>query len=567
MGPCFAAKKLNILIYMRHVIMVGRMKRLSFFLFFIVSIILVQYILHPHTLVIADEIAYFLTAESLATHGTFVVNSHIIHSTMFPFDLFVPARWGLIAKYPPGWPLFMVVFFLIPGSYLFLYLNIFIGTGTIVLCYLIGKEWFGEKTGFLAAVILALSPTHSLFMNTSMSDIFSTFLICLSVLVYLFALKHHTGRSWILNSLCGLIAGYAVCVRYSNIYILAVLISLTLFDRKNLKKMMGNLISLIIGLTVPLCFLLWFHHHEFGSFFQTGYSIKSDVPNFISDKYFKKLLGYLTAIITTGLPGFGLFGLLGLGLMVKQHIKKGIFCLSLGIIPILIYSAYYWYSYSYVDISRFIVSSLPFLAIGGAYFILTPLFWRRTPSRLVIGVLCGLCAVGSGFKLLDVSLNRFKPSTSLMKNLFQLPDKTIVVLSHSEYPASILLTRKQIRTVDVEMVCDPPAKTTHPVPQDLNEELTTSNPGQRKRKRHLGGLTAQKKSLGRGQWYDVDRAERKARNLLTRALNGPGVYAALNQVELSLFLNYFCPDCPPSYINEDKQHRWMIVHVTSEDSR
>src|SRR5262249_38801354 len=65
------------------------------------------------------------------------------------------------AWWPPVYPLFLALTSLVGRHYLFIVVpQAIMGTGTVLLVFLIGQEMFGTRVGFIACVINALYPYY-----------------------------------------------------------------------------------------------------------------------------------------------------------------------------------------------------------------------------------------------------------------------------------------------------------------------------------------------------------------------------------------------------------------------
>src|SRR5258708_3649307 len=118
---------------------------------------------------------------------------------------------GGYAMRPPAYPYFLVVGAFLGGNYLLTVIpEALFGTATTLLAYLIGKELFGNRSGFIAAVITAFYPYYvvhdTVLQETSMATLAGAW----SVYLLLRARSSAWPGPWLL---AGLVLGASVLVR------------------------------------------------------------------------------------------------------------------------------------------------------------------------------------------------------------------------------------------------------------------------------------------------------------------------------------------------------------------
>jgi 4-amino-4-deoxy-L-arabinose transferase-like glycosyltransferase len=123
--------------------------------------------------------------------------------------LFAPGR-GWAAR-QPVYPLFLAVGLLLGGSYLPLVIcEALFGVATALLAFLIGRRWFGERAGLIAAALAALYPYYvvhdTALQDTSMVGVGAT----LAVWVFLRARISASAWAWLG---AGLVAVVIVLIR------------------------------------------------------------------------------------------------------------------------------------------------------------------------------------------------------------------------------------------------------------------------------------------------------------------------------------------------------------------
>ncbi len=81
---------------------------------------------------------------------------------------------------PPMLPYLLSLFYLVKIDFLINLLMPIIGTATVFLIYLLGSKMFNEKVGLIAASFLAFVPLHIFYSGRILTDVISTFLICVT---------------------------------------------------------------------------------------------------------------------------------------------------------------------------------------------------------------------------------------------------------------------------------------------------------------------------------------------------------------------------------------------------
>ncbi len=86
-----------------------------------------------------------------------------------------------------------------------------LGTFTVVLVYLLGRRVFSQRVGFVAALILAVSPGHVVQSRFVLPNVPTTFLVVLTALL---ALRVMDRQTYSASLLAGLAAGFTVSSKY-----------------------------------------------------------------------------------------------------------------------------------------------------------------------------------------------------------------------------------------------------------------------------------------------------------------------------------------------------------------
>ena len=122
------------------------------------------------------------------------------------------------ARYPPGWPAVLSVFYLLFGTNAqpAVVFNALVGAASCVLTYFLGWRLFDRKAGLWGALILALFPVHILYSPILLTEVFFTFLLTLTLI---FAARGMTHRRALT---LGLLAGALTLVRGEAVLLPAV---------------------------------------------------------------------------------------------------------------------------------------------------------------------------------------------------------------------------------------------------------------------------------------------------------------------------------------------------------
>lgn len=158
-----------------------------------------------------DSTFYYYSAKSIAVgHGYAILG----HPTAF---------------FPVGWPAFLAFFFAItgPSIWTILVLNVILWTVTVGLVYALGRRMGGRATGVVAALIIAISPTLTLYVLRAYSE---ALFIPLLIVVGLLLTARRESPALPVAALAGIVLGLAILVR-STAAPLAFLLGLWLFLR------------------------------------------------------------------------------------------------------------------------------------------------------------------------------------------------------------------------------------------------------------------------------------------------------------------------------------------------
>jgi len=323
--------------------------------------------------------------------------------------------------YPIGYPLLIIPFYMIFGSqpYNAVYCSLFFSLLSIILIYLIGKRVANRPTGVVAALFFTLCPAYIMMGKIISSASLSTFLYLFVFWLFLKAIAPEQKRNVSLLLLMGLIIGYCVSVRYSNMLIYPAIIVSLIYARNFKFKLSfreGFIIS--IGVIIALIPLLLYNLHAYGSPFTTGYEYwhmgnefsfkKFALPHDeggVSKKgyfilYINALLGVAKHKYFYPLTMLPLILIGGLSIVLKN--KKVIssskillmFTVAITSFHLIFYSSYH------VQRHRYFLAIVPFLLLVGAYSIGSNVPWQKfkwlSKRTLLSGVSCMLALLVIG---------------------------------------------------------------------------------------------------------------------------------------------------------------------------
>src|SRR3989344_1291734 len=158
----------------------------------------------PHSasqypIVEGDSSSYFILAQNL-------LQNHVYSLSASP--PFIPESFRL-----PGYPFFLYFFQLLGFPLvLIIFVQMLLGSGSVVLTYLLGKKFLSEKPAFIAAILLCIEPT-TLFFSTFVGSE-TVFIFALLLGIYLFLRKEENFvRGFLLAFVGGLFFGFAILTR------------------------------------------------------------------------------------------------------------------------------------------------------------------------------------------------------------------------------------------------------------------------------------------------------------------------------------------------------------------
>jgi len=118
---------------------------------------------------------------------------------------------------PPLLSYFLAIFYALNLGFLIKFLLPLVGTLTIFLVYLLGKEMFNKKIGIISAAIISFVPIHIIYSGKILNDVFVTFFITLS---FLFFWKGFDKGNEKYKIFWGITLGIGLLTRYTLLWII-----------------------------------------------------------------------------------------------------------------------------------------------------------------------------------------------------------------------------------------------------------------------------------------------------------------------------------------------------------
>ncbi|MDD4878248.1 MAG: glycosyltransferase family 39 protein [Candidatus Nanoarchaeia archaeon] len=162
----------------------------------------------------------------------------------------IPMLWGIF-------------YWLGANEWFIRFFNQFVAVGSVLVTYLIGKEFFSKKIGLLAALFMAVYFEHLFWSARLSADIYSLVLFGLAALFFYRGYVKNEGKNYLYAT--GAIYGAGIYA-YDGIGFLAIFLFLFLLVTERLKFLKNKKIWIIVGcaLLAALPFAIY-HQAEFGS--------------------------------------------------------------------------------------------------------------------------------------------------------------------------------------------------------------------------------------------------------------------------------------------------------------
>ena len=153
--------------------------------------------------------------------------------------------------------------------------------------YILTLWAFDRPSAILAGLLLATSSQFLVFSTCVMSDVPALAIIVLAVLAFLYA---EGKESLVVCALCGLLAGLAVIIRFTNGAIVAGMLAAVLLVRPR-RLQFARVTAFAIGFIAFPGFQAWVNLHNFGSILSSGYAFW--MPKYYSSIFESFKLSYI----------------------------------------------------------------------------------------------------------------------------------------------------------------------------------------------------------------------------------------------------------------------------------
>ena len=254
---------------------------------------------------------------------------------------------------------------------------------TMLIIFLIGKEYKNRLAGLVAVILYAFNPIIFAYSNRLLPDIFTTMLLSVAILLFLIAKRHDKSYIYIAS---GITVSFGIFFGYQAFFTVLIYLSfITAYTLSAYKKsFIHKVLFSIFGLTIPM--LLWFLYQQIiysDPFYLV--SVASNVYrivwlyNFSQMFYLNMLFPFFTntfAIISaTWEPGVNVgilgavFVLTNIMLLTKKgrHILLPFAFSALVFILYLMFGTQSFSAYSHIyNINRFLIPFILISSLGSA---------------------------------------------------------------------------------------------------------------------------------------------------------------------------------------------------------
>ena len=299
-----------------------------------------------------------------------------------PSDILISghdSRWGGITNLPEYylWGRFVVAL---------------LGTMTVWLVYLLGKEAFSPEAGLISAVFLMCAPLHIENSNSITTIVPGTFFIVLACYFGFLAYRHEQWRYYILT---GLAAGLAIYAKRNGRIALVPLGMLVLLKAQKTKSLGKAFAALLLACIISVPFLLLrsdfnvlsLMDYIFGGIWRDPYVFGGSHPGFEgTDTWW----WVVTSFLGKNWKFVFLSALGGIVWALFKYGRKGIFLLATPL------SYYFVFSFFTVRFDRWLIPLEPFLALFAGVFLwdITKVLQARARSQwmrtAIIALLVGV---------------------------------------------------------------------------------------------------------------------------------------------------------------------------------
>lgn len=232
---------------------------------------------------------YFLAQQPLVCDEGLIIapNKIYFHDGILPFR-----NW----HHPPFRYFFLYLSSLILGEQAlsFRLLPVLFAVGSVLLCYCLAKHFFGEKTGLLAALLLATDPLHLAFSRLAFEESQLTFLILLALFL---TFKYQENKNPLLLFFLGLASGFGMGTKWLYLPVYGFTLSYLAFFVLKERKFKVAIALLICLVLLPFAvymssFLPWFKRgYTLHDWFQFQFKMAKSIASVNITEY-GDLIGY-----------------------------------------------------------------------------------------------------------------------------------------------------------------------------------------------------------------------------------------------------------------------------------
>ncbi|HUR60038.1 MAG TPA: glycosyltransferase family 39 protein [Opitutaceae bacterium] len=270
------------------------------------------------------------------------------------------------SRYPAGLPLAMALAWKVGGLDAALLINPLLGSATVLLVFFLARRVTPGWAALVATAVVAVIPVANQHALDADAHVAATFCLVAGILALL-----HFGETLRprVGFVAGLLLGLVPTIRYPEAIVgLTVAAWLLYFVRPRTRFWPA-----IVGAALPIALLCAHNAVAYGAFWRTGYALTNEQTGFGVGYFFSHVLPYLQNLSGPGLALFFGFGVAGIAALAVEPATRRTGVLFAGIVVplVMLYMAYYWGAGGGAGAGmgnlRFLLPTLPFLAVGGAW--------------------------------------------------------------------------------------------------------------------------------------------------------------------------------------------------------
>lgn len=313
-----------------------------------------------------DANAYHVSSRMVQLHGRY-------HQVPEDPLVFMGKMWVLndegefYPKYPPLYPALAGLSMRAIGDAVGLWINpicaVLAVLGAFVACRVFLPGW----AALLGAMTAALNPVLNSLAIDQVSHAASVAFVTWSFAVFFLAVRdgERPRTGWL--GLAGLLIGFAVGVRYTNVLLTAPMgVWFLLRWRREGLAGLRRVVPWLVGFSIPCLYLAWYHWSSFGSPVRTGYSLTAEQDAFSLQQFLGNLRLYVPGALTHGLGPYAVLACLGFLLLWWRDRGRALF-VSAWVVPAGLLAVSYYFAPDNHPVSymRFLLPlGLPAILLG-----------------------------------------------------------------------------------------------------------------------------------------------------------------------------------------------------------